>query len=710
MAKRFYLILFIAIFAFPAFSQSQFFQRPLDPGRLSPGNDVISTGRDEYLFSSMFFPGGALMNAGDFNFTRLNPSGNIQWSNDFSYPFPLVSGDLENWQAWQAYLFAGFYFDGDSLPGAMLTRLSQDGTALWAKSFSLNGSVEPANGGKATVLPLEDKNALLGAGPAAFVSADEANDLSLLKVGHLGELLWGREYCFSCVSGAVLTYGNTAAVADSGYVVCGSIRYEGPGGTKNDVFLMKVDTGGVFQWAKSYAFPDSLSAEVLTNGLEVTVLANGHFVVAGTYEYSTFGGPLTDGLILETDGGGVPVKALRVNLNSSRHHVFLNHLAAIDSINTLVIPGSSVQDTLPSAGVEHNFLFQIQLGSGAVDWAVNYFSEIVDVQTTVANGFSWIQGGFAYLPNFAAGTDTYYPYLVVADLDGRTACQTPIELAVQEADTILTTDFIPEVITLEDTTDFTPTILPFDEYSIDVPILDLGESEFFCDPTFKTLDATVPGAESYLWSTGATTAQIIAQVPGTYFVEDTSHVQCWILRDTISLQILPPPEISIGVDTTGFCEFGEITLVAGAYAAESLSWSTGATTNTIIVTTPGTYSVTGVNMCGTTTATIELTLPDCTGQPDSCSLEVPSAFTPDNDGVNDRFIPLSDCEIWAEFHLRVYSRWGQLVFDSTDPTKGWDGNYKAKPMPSDVFGWILEYRFPKEDEVKLKKGEVTLLR
>jgi gliding motility-associated-like protein len=298
----------------------------------------------------------------------------------------------------------------------------------------------------------------------------------------------------------------------------------------------------------------------------------------------------------------------------------------------------------------------------------------------------------------------------VADIDGRTACQEPIELAVQTGLMIEATDFAAEINDLNDKEPAEPTVAPFDEYLIDVPVLDIGPSDFFCEPTTVPLDATVPGAESYQWNTGATTAEILAEVPGIYFVEDTSHMECWILRDTAVFNILPPPVVTIGADTTGFCETGIATLSAIAVGAESLFWSTGATSSTITVSEAGAYTVQAQNMCGTVIQSFTLVLPDCDGPQGECRLEIPNVFTPDGDGVNDRFRPLSNCEVYDEYSLRIYSRWGELVFTSTSSTEAWDGSYQNKPMASDLFAWILEYRFPGQEEADLKKGEVTLIR
>lgn len=93
------------------------------------------------------------------------------------------------------------------------------------------------------------------------------------------------------------------------------------------------------------------------------------------------------------------------------------------------------------------------------------------------------------------------------------------------------------------------------------------------------------------------------------------------------------------------------------------------------------------------------------------SLLFPNAFTPDGDQVNDRFKPIVRCPT-ITYLLRVYSRWGQLMFETTDADAGWDGVFKGQPQPSDVYVWTVEISDTREVGVVVGtlRGEVTLLR
>jgi gliding motility-associated-like protein len=71
------------------------------------------------------------------------------------------------------------------------------------------------------------------------------------------------------------------------------------------------------------------------------------------------------------------------------------------------------------------------------------------------------------------------------------------------------------------------------------------------------------------------------------------------------------------------------------------------------------------------------------------SLHVPNAWTPNNDGSNDRLFPLT-INMKELYYFRVFNRWGQLMFETNILGQGWDGIYKGKPQVQDVYTWTVE--------------------
>ncbi|MFB6455099.1 PKD domain-containing protein [Chitinophaga sp. Hz27] len=87
--------------------------------------------------------------------------------------------------------------------------------------------------------------------------------------------------------------------------------------------------------------------------------------------------------------------------------------------------------------------------------------------------------------------------------------------------------------------------------------------------------------------------------------------------------------------------------------------------------------------------------------------DVPNAFSPNNDGINDVFLVKAFGV--SKFNLKIYSRWGKLLFESTDYRKGWDGRFNGAAMPMDAYAYVLSLEFT--DGTKgSRSGSVTLLR
>jgi len=89
------------------------------------------------------------------------------------------------------------------------------------------------------------------------------------------------------------------------------------------------------------------------------------------------------------------------------------------------------------------------------------------------------------------------------------------------------------------------------------------------------------------------------------------------------------------------------------------------------------------------------------------SVGVPSAFSPNNDGVND-ILYVRGYRI-KTLKLRIYNRWGNLVFETDNQAKGWDGTYKGEPQVQETYAYTLEATF-NDGTTKQLSGSITLLR
>ena len=87
------------------------------------------------------------------------------------------------------------------------------------------------------------------------------------------------------------------------------------------------------------------------------------------------------------------------------------------------------------------------------------------------------------------------------------------------------------------------------------------------------------------------------------------------------------------------------------------------------------------------------------------SLYIPDAFSPNNDGVNDVFRAIGSA---SEYSMKVFNRWGQLVFQTKSITEGWNGRISGKLQASGVYVYLVQYRNA-SGQVMDRKGTVLLM-
>lgn len=90
-------------------------------------------------------------------------------------------------------------------------------------------------------------------------------------------------------------------------------------------------------------------------------------------------------------------------------------------------------------------------------------------------------------------------------------------------------------------------------------------------------------------------------------------------------------------------------------------------------------------------------------------LNMPNAFSPNGDGMNDIYKAKSDYRNITEFHAYIFNRWGQKLYDWTDIAGGWDGTYKGNPVKEGVY-FVLVKAKGGDGKVYSIKRDVNLLR
>jgi len=90
------------------------------------------------------------------------------------------------------------------------------------------------------------------------------------------------------------------------------------------------------------------------------------------------------------------------------------------------------------------------------------------------------------------------------------------------------------------------------------------------------------------------------------------------------------------------------------------------------------------------------------------TIYIPSAFTPNGDGINDRF-GVKALNI-TQFNLKIFNRWGELIFETDEVTNLWDGTYNGQAITStDVFVYTVKAKGPNGIVLPEESGTVTLV-
>lgn len=174
---------------------------------------------------------------------------------------------------------------------------------------------------------------------------------------------------------------------------------------------------------------------------------------------------------------------------------------------------------------------------------------------------------------------------------------------------------------------------------------------------------------------------------------------------SVNIESVGIPNVNLG-DDIEFCPGGSTVTLKNLslVPVDKYSWSTGDTTATIVVNTPGQYALRAQNWRCASSDSISVVK--------ACYLDVPNAFNPGSGNDNSAyFMPRSLlAKSLLSFHMQIFDRWGQLIFETSSlDGKGWDGNYKGAPMPMGVYVYQIRVSFANGTSESYD-GNVTLMR
>ena len=230
--------------------------------------------------------------------------------------------------------------------------------------------------------------------------------------------------------------------------------------------------------------------------------------------------------------------------------------------------------------------------------------------------------------------------------------------------------------------------------------LSIGNDTSFCKGGSLQLASNInPAGFSYIWSTGESTSSIEVNKSGDYWLE-LRNGNCAV-RDTAKVMITDKPILSLG--TKQFLCVNDSLLLKNSVNENGVTytWSNGAVGYSQWVNQPGMYKLYASSGGCTNEDSVKVELMTCP------AIYVPSAFTPNGDGLNDVIRPIV---AGMELHsFRIYDRWGNLVFETTERLKGWNGNRKEKRQPTGTYVYVAEAK-DKNGKLYQKKGTFVLIR
>jgi gliding motility-associated-like protein len=234
--------------------------------------------------------------------------------------------------------------------------------------------------------------------------------------------------------------------------------------------------------------------------------------------------------------------------------------------------------------------------------------------------------------------------------------------------------------------------------------LELGNDLRFCDKIDTIIGLDNPNFTNIIWNREIPSAKYRVNSPGMLHVSVTNKFGC-TERDSINVFLFFSPDLDLGSDTT-VCLSENPTLDAGP-GMSSYRWGNGAKTRKIKAYDSGIYTVKIINKDGC--FTLDSVWVNKRKDLYPSEIYMPNAFTPNGDGINDLY-PLNKFQIkGAEYHLRLYNRWGEKLADYKSPDFNWDGNINGTEAPGGVYVYTITW-LGCDNRRRSLKGDFTLLR
>ncbi|MFT3747176.1 MAG: gliding motility-associated C-terminal domain-containing protein [Agriterribacter sp.] len=246
---------------------------------------------------------------------------------------------------------------------------------------------------------------------------------------------------------------------------------------------------------------------------------------------------------------------------------------------------------------------------------------------------------------------------------------------------------------------------------------DLTLKQAYCGETkgIVIINAVAGGSSPYSYSTDSTNfvaSSVLSNIePGIHNLYIRDAFNCVYKKD-VQIKYAPATQIHISPSDTTVCYYETVPLmlVGDIDKAESIQWSVPAQSLSSVVKANSNQqvyvSIIDNNNCLIIDTSI-IQVKACS-MPEKC-VNIPSAFTPNNDGKNETIGPLvNGCHI-ESLSFKIYNRFGELIFETKEIGTKWDGTYKNIPQPSGTFAFFCSY-VTEDGALRQQTGYITLIR
>ncbi len=201
---------------------------------------------------------------------------------------------------------------------------------------------------------------------------------------------------------------------------------------------------------------------------------------------------------------------------------------------------------------------------------------------------------------------------------------------------------------------------------------------------------------------------------GTYYdTLSTSNCDSVI---ALQLTVLPMASILITINTTSIVSGVPIQLSSNSLSGWNYTWTGNAqfdapysniTTATLDSTAWIYLTIMNSSGCIITDSILLIVFEELNDSCEFATIFIPNAFTPNEDGINDMY-EIKSNHITVK-NYRIFNRWGESIFESSENEKKWDGKFKSKRCPSGIYVYIVDYEDCNSKKRQLRKGFLTLL-